>query len=187
MRKLIAKTDMSLDGAIDNPGAFTHTFWDEEWNNAAGAHEFDGLVMGRRTYEGFAAAWTKPEMLEAEGEFATHMNTVAKYVVSDSLDTADWTNTTIVRRDEVETTVAKLKEEPGGNLFMYGYGPVAHRLLKAGLLDELEVWIYPVLSGAGEIGQLLFRDGDQIPLKVNSSRTLKSGVVILNLSPAERS
>lgn len=185
MRKLIAKTDMSLDGVIDNPGAFTSTFWDEEWNEAAGGAEFDALLMGRRTYEGFAAAWTRPEMLEAEGDFAVHMNNVAKYVVSATLDKAEWNNTTIVR--DVEAEVAKIKEEPGGDIMMYGYGPVAHQLLKAGLLDELQVWVYPVLAGAVDVDKLLFRDGNQVPLKLNSVRTLKSGVLILSFSPAERS
>lgn len=187
MRKLIAKTDMSLDGVIDNPGAFTAPYWTDEWNEHAGALTFDTLLMGRKTYEGFSAAWTRPEMLEAEGEFATHMNTVPKYVVSSTLDTAEWNNTTVVRPEDLEAEVTRIKQAPGGDIVMFGFGGVAHQLLKAGLLDELQVWIYPVLAGAVEVDKLLFRDGTQIPLRLNNATTLKSGVIILSFGPAEPS
>jgi dihydrofolate reductase len=187
MRKIVASFNMSLDGIIDHMEEWHFQYFDD------GAAEFarnqlfesDALLMGRRTYEGFAEAW--PKMEEETGEFGVRMNTLPHYVVSSTLAEAGWGNTTIIKGDKVIEEVTKLKEQPGQDILMYGYGPLAHELLRNGLLDEVRVWLHPILSGHGDSESLLFRDGSKIPLELAETKKLDSGVIILCYRPvAER-
>jgi dihydrofolate reductase len=187
MRKVIAATYMTLDGVIEHPERWSFDYWTDESQRYASEQLFasDALLMGRRTYEGFAKAW--PNMEATEGEFAVRMNTMPKYVVSSTLDKAEWTNSTVLRGDLVEE-VTRLKQEPGRDILMYGYGPVAHTLLRHGLLDELRVWLHPVIAGSGEVADLFYRDGTKVGLRLvpEETKTLSSGVVILYYRPAAR-
>src|SRR5690606_24914196 len=106
------------------------------------------LLMGRRTYDGFAEAW--PTMEESTGEFGVRMNTYPHYVVSDSLENPGWGDTTVIRRADAAARIAELKEQDGGDILQYGFGPVSRTLVEHGLLDELRLWIHPVLVGPGE-------------------------------------
>ena len=183
MRKIIASFNMTLDGVVDHMDEWHFQYFDEGAQAFAYQQLFasDALLMGRRTYEGFSEAW--PAMEEQTGDFGVRMNNLPHYVVSSTLEKADWNNTTIIR-DNVLQEVAKLKEEDGQDILMYGYGPLAHELLCNGLLDEVRVWLHPILSGHGEPESLLFRDGNKVPLELADTTKLDSGVIILHYRPA---
>jgi dihydrofolate reductase len=134
----------------------------------------EALLMGRRTYEIYASAWPG-----RDGEYADLINAMPKYVASTTLEHADWANTTILREDLVDQ-VTKLKEQTG-DILMHGFGPVARTLLTAGLLDELFLWVHPVLAGVGEPGaDLLWHEGISGRLTLQRTRALASGVVTLS-------
>ncbi|WP_169944023.1 dihydrofolate reductase family protein [Microbispora sp. H11081] len=179
MRKLIASVMTSLDGAIEHPELWSMDYWSDEAEAQACELLFasDALLLGRVTYEGFAEAW--PEMTDESG-YAERMNSVSKYVVSSTLEKADWNNSTVIGSD-VAGEVAALKQQPGQNILTFGWGRLTESLLSHGLLDEVNVWLHPVLVGSEE-GQL-HRKGVASPLELVDSRTLASGIVILNYRP----
>ncbi|ETK30910.1 dihydrofolate reductase family protein [Microbispora sp. ATCC PTA-5024] len=174
MRKVIASTYITLDGVIENP-AWTTPFFDDEAVAFAGEQlrAADALLMGRRTYEGFAAAWPTMEVTEDSG--AAEMNAIRKYVASTTLTDPEWNNTTVLKGDLVEE-VAALKAQDGGDILMYGYGPVAHTLLKAGLLDEARFWIHPVFVGGDTVTTPLAEAAATLALA--GTKVMKSGVII---------
>ncbi|GAA2029278.1 dihydrofolate reductase family protein [Polymorphospora rubra] len=178
MRKIIASTYITLDGVIENP-AWTMPYFDDDAGAFADSLQkgADALLMGRATYEGFAEAW--PKMAEADG--AGYMNGVRKYVASTTLTDPGWSNTTVLRGDLVEE-VTKLKAQDGRNILMYGYGPVAHTLLGAGLLDEVVFWIHPVLEGGPTVTGPLA--DAKATLALADTRVTKSGVIIATYRPA---
>jgi dihydrofolate reductase len=182
MRRIVASFNMSLDGVVDHMEEWHFQYFGEDAQEFARDQLWasDALLMGRRTYEGFAQAW--PTM-EGTGEFGERMNNYPHYVVSSTLDAATWGNTTIIK-DDILGQIAKLKEQDGRDILMYGYGPLAHDLLKAGLLDEVRVWLHPILAGHGEQADLMFRDGSNVPLEVVATLQLSSGVIILSYRPA---
>jgi dihydrofolate reductase len=181
MRKIIVSANLSLDGVMAHPERWSMQYWSAEHETAAAEQlsTAGSLLMGRHTYDGFAKAW--PTMESIEGEFAVRMNTMPKYVVSTTLQKADWNNTTILR-DIAD--VAALKEQPGGDLLMYGYGPVAQALLERGLLDEVRFWLTPVFVGSTDPDDLIARPGRTAALELVSTNPLRTGVVILTYRPA---
>jgi dihydrofolate reductase len=183
MRKIIASFNMSLDGVVDHMQEWHFQYFGEDAQAFAYEQLFScgALLMGRKTYEGFSQAW--PNMLEETGEFGVRMNNLPHYVVSSTLEKADWNNTTIIRRGVIKE-ITKLKEEDGQDVLMYGYGPLAHELLQAGLLDEVRVWLHPILSGHSEPASLLFRDGNKVPLHLAATKQFSTGVIILTYTPA---
>jgi dihydrofolate reductase len=185
MRKIIASFNMSLDGVVDHMEEWHIPYFGEDAQEFAREQLWasDALLMGRKTYEGFAQAW--PGMEEETGEFGVRMNTYPHYVVSSTLVDAGWGDTTIIKGD-ILGQIAKLKEQDGRDILMYGYGPLAHDLLKAGLLDEARVWLHPILAGHGEKENLIFRDGGNVPLEVVETKQLSSGVIILSYRPAAK-
>jgi dihydrofolate reductase len=134
--------------------------------------------LGRRTYDGFAASW--PSITDEEG-YADRMNQLPKYVVSTTLATAEWTNTSIIR-DQVPDAVASLKQQPGRDILLYGSATLMHTLMDLGLVDEYRLWVHPVVAGSG---QRLFPDGEQISfLRRTAITPFSSGVTILHYQPA---
>ncbi|MET8909037.1 dihydrofolate reductase family protein [Micromonospora sp. NPDC004551] len=186
-RRVIASTYLSLDGVIANPHLWMPPYSAEEGRRYALEQLFgsDALLLGRATYEGFAQAW--PSMPRDEAGFADRMNSLPKYVVSTTLRRADWNNSTILAGD-VAKEVAELKQRPGKDILMYGFGRLARTLLDNGLLDELRFWLHPVLVGNGRVadGDLLFRDGGTADLELLGQTELGSGVVLLRYRPAAR-
>ena len=172
MRKIIESTLASLDGVIEAPGAWTGDYFDSEAAQLAMDQLTisDAMLMGKRTYQMFAAMW--PAMT---GAYADQMNSIRKYVFSSTLEKADWDNTTIVSGD-VATEVSKLKQQDGQDLVIYGHGPLGQTLLEHHLLDELRLWIHPLIVGAGGP---FFRAGQKATLRLLGTTTLKNGVVIL--------
>jgi len=122
-------------------------------------------------------------MESVEGDFAIRMNTLAKYVVSTTMDRADWNNSTIIQGN-VPEEVAKLKQQPGKDILMYGFGPVARTLLQHNHLDEVRFWVHPILVDGGNLGDLLIGDGGRAGLQLVDTKALSSGVVILSYRSA---
>jgi dihydrofolate reductase len=179
MARIINTTFVSVDGVINHMEAWHFAYVDDQADEIATKQLLTGgaLLMGRNTYDGFAASWP-----ERDGEYAHKINGMRKYVASTTLKKADWTNTTVLTGDLAEE-VSKLKDQPGGDILMYGFGPVAVTLLSHGLLDELHLWVNPAFAGVGTTSDMLFNAGTNARLKLLGTRTLDSGVVILSYEP----
>jgi dihydrofolate reductase len=180
MRKLINSTYITLDGVIDNP-MWTMPYFDDEASAFAASQTeaADALLMGRATYDGFAAAWpTRDESDPSTG--AAYFNHVKKYVASTTLTDPAWNNSEVLKGDLVEE-VTKLKAGEGRDILMYGYGVVTHALVKAGLVDEVRFWIHPVFVGGPTISSPLKDAGTTLTLV--DTRVMKSGVIIASYRP----
>jgi dihydrofolate reductase len=177
MRKIIESTLMSADGVIGSPPLWAMDYRDEEVTRDAleRLSGSDAMLMGRGSYELFAAAW--PGQTD---DFAQRMNGIRKYVFSSTLASADWSNSTIVRGD-VLSEIARIKEQDGGDLALFGHGRLAQTLLENGLIDELRLSIHPVLAG---VGLPQFSNGHKTPLKLVSAKTFTTGVVVLSYQRA---
>jgi dihydrofolate reductase len=180
MRKLINSTYITLDGVIDNP-MWTMPYFDDEAAAFAGRQTAaaDALLLGRVTYEGFAAAWpTRDESDPATG--AAYFNNVKKYVASTTLTDPEWNNTEVLQGDTVEA-VTKLKAQEGGDILQYGFGSLSTTLIQAGLLDEVRFWIHPVLEGGDTVTTPLkdFKASFQLV----DTLVLKNGVIIASYRP----
>ncbi len=153
MRKIVVSEFVTVDGVMQAPGGdgdFELAGWTMPyWNDEIGQFKFeeldaaDALLLGRVTYEGFAAAW--PSMTDEAG-FADRMNRYTKYVVSSTLKQADWNNSTVLSGDVVEE-VTRRKEEPGKDILVGGSATLVQALMGHGLVDELRLAVYP--GGAG--------------------------------------
>ncbi|GGV26546.1 pyrimidine reductase [Actinomadura cremea] len=184
MRKIINSTYVSLDGVIEDPHLWTMPFFGEE--AAAYGRELlfscDALLLGRATYEGFAESW--PAMEEQTGDFGVRMNTLPHYVVSDSLEKAEWGDSTIIKRADTAAKITELKEQDGQDILQYGFGPVSRTLVQHGLLDELRLWIHPVVVGPEDTSKLLSLDGISASFELTDTRTFGNGVIIATYRPA---
>ena len=172
MRKIIESTLVSLDGVIGDPHLWATDYFDSEAERHASEllSTSDAMLMGRRTYEFFAAAFP-----HRTGEYGERVNRISKYVFSSTLKKADWSNSSVLQGD-VATEAAKLKAQVGKDLVIYGHGLLGQTLLKHHLLDELKLWIHPLFVGRGK---LLFREGEKENLKLVAQKTLATGVVIV--------
>ncbi|HLZ63945.1 MAG TPA: dihydrofolate reductase family protein, partial [Ktedonosporobacter sp.] len=138
----------------------------------------DALLLGRRTYEGFAAAW--PNMAAQTGAYGERMNSLPKYVVSTSLSETTW-NATLLKGDLAEA-LSRLKQEDGQDILVFGSGRLVQTLHERGLVDEYRLMVFPVVLGSG---QRLFSDiKEKRALKLVESRTFTSGIVLLTYQPA---
>ena len=183
MRKIINSTYITLDGVIDNP-MWTFPYFDEEAAAFAGqqTEAADALLMGRATYEGFAASWpTRDESDPATG--AAYFNNVKKYVASTTLTDPEWNNTEVLQGDTVEA-VTKLKDQDGGDILQYGFGSLSTTLIQAGLLDEVRFWIHPVLEGGDTVTTPL--KDYKATFELVDTKVFKSGVIIASYRPAAR-
>ncbi|MDQ5834046.1 MAG: dihydrofolate reductase family protein, partial [Actinomycetota bacterium] len=153
MRKLIVSEFVTLDGVMEAPGGeegHPHTGWvfdfftpEQEQYKLKEVLESDTLLLGRITYEGFAAAWP-----DRSGEFADKMNGMPKLVASTTLNELGWNNSTLIRGD-VPEEVAKIKQQEGGPLLVAGSGTLVHSLMANGLIDEYRLMVFPVVLGSG--------------------------------------
>jgi dihydrofolate reductase len=177
-RRLVASTYVTLDGFIDEPGEWSFPFWSEEASQfkARELAASDALVLGRVTYQGFAAAW--PTMKEA-GEFGDKMNTMAKYVASRILKTATW-NASIIEGD-VAQAVSALKAGDGGDLLIGGSGQLIDFLAGYDLIDEYRLMVHPIILGNGT--KRLFNGVPRKTLVLVDSITFPSGVVVHTYHP----
>jgi dihydrofolate reductase len=187
-RKVIVTEFITLDGVIEAPGpahdfkhaGWTMPFWGDDIGKFKSEEMFaaDALLLGRKTYEGFAAAW--PGRQDPEG-FADRMNGVPKYVATHTLKKLEWNNSHMLQGDVAEA-VTKLKREPGQNILVAGSGDLVQTLTRRGVVDEFCLLTYPVALGEG---QRLFAAGTQAKLELIESRAFKSGVVALRYRVAK--
>jgi dihydrofolate reductase len=178
MRKLKLAMYVSLDGVVEDP-AWTGPFWNDELSELQADYLYasDALVLGRVTYEGFAASW--PSMEESTGEFGRKMNSMPKHVASTTLTEAEW-NASIIEGDLGEA-VRRLKEEPGGDLLVYGSATLVDELARLDLIDEYRLIVCPVLVGSGK---RLFADVAEKTLRLSQVTTTAAGVAVLTYTRA---
>lgn len=171
MRKLVVTTFLSLDGIMEEPH-WTTPYWNDEIAKFKYNELFasDAMLLGRVTYEGFAAAW--PGRTDDKG-FGDRMNMLPKYVASTTLRKADWTNSTILKGDLVDA-ISALKQQAGMNILVHGSATLVQTLIQHDLVDQLDLLIYPVVLGSGK---RIFKDGTTTSLKAASTRVFSSGVV----------
>jgi dihydrofolate reductase len=186
MARIVITEFVSLDGVMEAPGGgedYRHAGWTFEIDRGADGEKFkldetfasEALLLGRVTYEGFAAAW--PSM---EGDFADKFNSMPKYVVSSTLETAEWNNSTVLSGDVVEE-VSKLKQEQDGDIVVHGSARLVQALIEHDLVDELRLMVFPVVLGSGK---RLFGDtSDKKRLRLTDSTTVGDGVAILVYEP----
>jgi len=183
MGKIVVTEFVSLDGVIEAPGGgenYKHGGWTFEINRGDEGDAFkldeireaDAQLLGRVTYEGFAAAW--PNYSDEVG-FADKMNTMPKYVVSSTLKQADWNNSTILSGDVVEE-VKKLKDEVDGVILVAGSAQLVHTLFEHDLVDELRLMVFPVVLGSGK--RLFGETTDKKPLRLADSKIVGDGIAI---------
>ena len=183
MSKIVVSQFITLDGVVEDPGGsegFERGGWAFQFERGAEGDKFkldelmasDALLLGRVTFEGFAAAWPT-----RTGDFADKFNTMRKYVVSTTLDNPSWSNSTVIKGDVAEA-VAGLKEQPGGDILVNGSVQLVRTLLEHDLVDELRLMVFPVVLGAGK---RLFGDAaDATAFKPVETKTAGS-VAILTL------
>ncbi|MFL5919128.1 MAG: dihydrofolate reductase family protein [Gaiellaceae bacterium] len=180
MGQIVVTEFVSLDGVMEAPGGgegFRHDGWTFEIERGDDGNTFKldetmssaALLLGRRTYEGFAAAWPS-----REGEFAEKFNSMPKYVVSSTLDKPEWTNTTVLRSlDDAK----KAKDEVDGDLVVHGSAQLVQGLLEQDLVDELRLMVFPVVLGEGK--RLFGATSDKKRLQLADSKIVGDGVAIL--------
>ncbi len=186
MGRIVVTEFVSLDGVIEAPGggeSFKHGGWSFEINRGDEGDRFkldealsaEALLLGRVTYEGFAAAWPS-----REGEFADKFNTMPKYVVSSTLEEPEWNNSTVLK-GEVAEEVAKLKQEQDGDIVVHGSPQLVQTLVEHDLVDELRLMVFPVVLGSGK--RLFGETSDKKPLRLVDSKVVGDGVAILIYQP----
>jgi dihydrofolate reductase len=189
MGRIVVTEFVSLDGVMEAPGggeSYKHAGWTFEINRGDEGDKFkldelreaEAQLLGRVTYEGFAAAW--PTFTDEVG-FADKMNSMPKYVVSSTLKTAEWNNSTILSGDVVEE-VKKLKDEVDGVILIAGSARLVQTLIESDLVDELRLMVFPVVLGSGK---RLFGDTtDKKPLRLTDSKFVGDGIAILTYQRA---
>ena len=182
MGKIVVTEFVSLDGVMEGPAGdddFVRGAWSFEIDRGDEGDKFkldetveaEALLLGRRTYEGFAAAWPS-----REGEFADKFNNMPKYVVSSTLDDPEWNNTTVLSGD-LEEEVSKLRREHEGDIVVHGSAQLVHALVENDLVDELRLMVFPVVLGTGK--RVFGETSDKKPLRLADSKTVGDGVTIL--------
>jgi dihydrofolate reductase len=181
MGRIVVSEFVSLDGVIEAPGGgedYRHGGWSFEIDRGPEGDRFkldetidaEALLLGRVTYEGFAAAW--PTM---EGEFADKFNSMPKYVISSTLEQPGWNNTTVLGGDLVDE-VSKLRESASGNVLVHGSARLVQGLLEHDLVDELRLMVYPVVLGSGK--QLFGKTTNKKRVRLTDTQLVGDGIVI---------
>jgi dihydrofolate reductase len=181
MARIVITEFVSLDGVMEDPGGaedYKHGGWTFQIDRGEGDQfkmdetmATDALLLGRVTYEGFAAAWPT-----REGEFADKFNNMPKYVVSSTMEKADWNNTTVLKGDLVEE-VTKLRQGPGGDIAVHGSRQLAQALIEHDLVDEMHLMVFPVVLGTGK--RLFDGTSDKKRFELKESRVVGDGVLVL--------
>jgi dihydrofolate reductase len=182
MGRIVVTEFVSLDGVMEDPGGaedYKHGGWSFEISRGDEGDQFkvdetfasDALLLGRRTYEGFADAWP-----QRDGEFADKFNDMPKYVVSRTLTEPEWNNSTVLAGD-VDEAVAEVRGKHDGDIVVHGSAQLVQSLLERDLVDELRLMVFPVVLGSGK--RLFGETGDKKRLRLTASRTVGDGVAIL--------
>jgi dihydrofolate reductase len=189
MGKIVVTEFVSLDGVMEDPGGsedFEHGGWTFEIDRGEEGDKFkldetleaEAQLLGRVTYEGFAAAW--PKMTDEVG-FAEKFNSMPKYVFSSTLEQAEWNNSTILSGD-FATEIAKLKQDVDGVILVAGSAQLSQGLIEHDLVDEIRLMVFPVLLGSGK--RLFGEHAEKKPLRLVDSKTVGAGIAVLTYEPA---
>jgi dihydrofolate reductase len=187
MGRIVATEFVSLDGVMQAPGGgeeFEHAGWTFEIDRGEEGDRFkleealgaDALLLGRATYEGFAAAWPS-----RQGEFADKFNSMPKYVVSSTLQAPSWNNSTVLAGDVVRE-VSSLRDGRAGDIVVNGSAQLVQTLLERDLIDELRLMVFPVVLGSGK--RLFGEAPSKKPMRLVDSKIVGDGVAILIYKPA---
>jgi dihydrofolate reductase len=187
MGRIVVTEFISLDGVVEDPGGsedFKHGGWSFEISRGEEGDKFkldeafhsEALLLGRVTYEGFAEAWPS-----RDGEFADKFNSMPKYVVSSTMENAEWNNSTVIKGD-LDREVTKLKTELDGDIVVHGSARLVQALVDNDLVDEFRLMVFPVVLGSGK--RLFGETADKKPLRLTDSRMVGDGVAILIYEPA---
>lgn len=192
MRKIIAALFITLDGVVEAPGSDDTTLpekrgWSMPFTSdevgqviGAGMANSDAMLLGRTTYESFAAYWPN---VPADNPFGQFMNNQTKYVVSSTLDKAEWKNSHLIKGD-VTAELKALKQQPGKDMNIVGSGTLTRSLIEADLVDELQLMLCPVVLG---VGKRLFDEAHFTKsMEVLEVRSFDSGMIYLRLQPEKR-
>jgi dihydrofolate reductase len=181
MRKIKSNFFISLDGVVESPDKWHFPYFSDQMGAAitASAADVDAYLMGRVLYEEWAAYW--PE--HADEPFGDVLNPTKKYVLSDTLTSAEWENSEIISGD-IASKLAELKAQEGGDIVMSGSATTVRWLLSEGLVDELHLLVHPIVVGEG-MARLFPADAPQAPLELLSSETFETGVVYVVYAPAK--
>jgi dihydrofolate reductase len=179
MGRVVLSIFTTVDGVIENPHEWTFQFVspDAMKSGLDQIRAADALLLGRVTYDGFAAAW--PSMTDEAG-YADRMNSLPKYVITTTLDKGDWNNTTVIR-DNPAQRIAQLKKEIEGDILIFGSAALVRWLLREQLIDELRLVTYPVVAGKG--ARLFDESVDTTVLRLTGSQAFSSGVLALTYEP----
>ena len=182
MRQLINSTYLTLDGVVEGPHL---------WPSLKGGTSDEGdtiqtsllatcdiVLMGRRTYDVFAPAWSS----RGGDPYSDRINAMRKVVVSTTITAPEWKNTEVIASDVVDR-VRDLKAQDGGHIVQYGFGDVSRLLLEHGLFDRLQLWIHPQLVGPSDSSDLLSRPGTAAAFDLIESRVLSNGIVLATYAP----
>lgn len=181
MRKIVAGLFMTLNGVVESPGTWSIPYLTEEVGQVIGSamDASDTMLLGRRTYEEWAAYW--PDKTAADDPFADYINDVPKVVVSTTLKSVEWRNSTLLG-DNIVDEIGKLKQQSGKGIAISGSITLVGSLLRDGLLDELSLLVHPIVLGSGK---RLFVDPDgRVQLKLVGARTFDNGVQSVRYQPA---
>jgi dihydrofolate reductase len=185
--RIVVTEFVSLDGVMEDPGGaedFRHGGWSFEFSRGDEGDKFkldetlasEALLLGRKTYEGFAKAWPS-----REGEFADKFNTMPKYVVSTTLEEPEWMNSRVLKGDVAEE-VTKLRQEQDGDIVVHGSARLVQTLVENDLVDEFRLMVFPVVLGSGK--RLFGEASDKKALRLVDSKVVGDGVAILTYEPA---
>ena len=184
MRKVVASELMSLDGVVESPEKWHFPYFNDEMAEAitAAMAASDAMLLGRVTYEEFAAFWPS-QSSEDDQETTDYMNNTPKFVVSKSLEEPlEWNNSALIK-GEVAEEISKLKQQAGKDISISGSPTLVRSLLEEDLLDELRLMLHPIVVGSGK---RLFEEGsDQKALELLDSKTFSTGVLYLTYQPAQ--
>jgi dihydrofolate reductase len=186
--RIVVTEFVSLDGVMEAPGGgedYKHGGWTFEIDRGDEGNKFkldetlssEALLLGRVTYEGFAAAWPS-----RDGEFADKFNNMPKYVVSSTLENPEWNNSTVLKGD-VADEIAKLKQQHDGDIVVHGSARLVQTLIDDDLVDELRLMVFPVVLGSGK--RLFGETSDKKSLRLVDSKMVGDGVAILTYEPAK--
>jgi dihydrofolate reductase len=188
MARIVVTEFVSLDGVMEDPGGaegFEHGGWSFQFSRGEEGDQFkidetresDAMLLGRKTYEGFADAWP-----QRDGEFADLFNGMPKYVVSTTLRNPEWTNSTVLGGDDVVAAVSELRDGSAGTIVVHGSAQLVQTLLDNDLVDELRLMVFPVVIGSGK--RLFGATGAMKRMRLASSQIVGDGVAIMVYEPA---
>jgi dihydrofolate reductase len=182
MRRIVAGEFISVDGVVEEPGEWSMKYFTPEVGAEIGKNmaTADAMLLGRVQFQQWSEYW--PSKTDADDPFAGYINNVRKYVVSSTLESVEWNNSTLINGSAMVKEIEELKAGPGKDIAISGSISLMESLLREGLLDELQLIIYPVVVGKGR--RLFQETGGKIPLRLVETKPLGAGPVLLSYARA---